>query len=184
MKKFLLISVIVLVFSVCVFSNERFIVSVVGNFLSPADSYYKEIYGSSVFDPELKAGYKIVKDVYIWAGYGFLSKKGTTPTLGENAKATQNFVSSGIGYNGKISGKVGFNAELGLFFASYREEAMEEVITGSATGFGVKGEILYGFGKGLFIKTSFGYTSASDEVEDVKIKLGGMKAGIGVEVRF
>ena len=184
MKKMMIVSLMIFVMGMCVFSAERFMVSVVGNYFVPADGGYKDIYGSSMFDPELKAGYKIFGDVYIWAGYGFFSRTGETKELKEEAKSTQHFLSAGAGYNGTISKRMGFNVELGLFNASYKEEAMDEAVTGSAMGFGVKGEILFGFGKGLFAKITLGYTRASDTIEEEDIKLGGFNSGIGVEVRF
>lgn len=184
MRKIMFVSLMILVLCVCGFSEEKFMVSVVGNYLNPSDSGYKDIYGSDVFYPELKAGYKLYKGFYIWTGYGFFSKKGTTTELKQEAKSTQHFLSFGIGYDRKISEKFGYKAELGLLNASYKEEAMGEEVTGNSIGFGIEAGILYRVWSGFFVKISAGYLSASDKVEDVEIKLGGFKAGIGVEARF
>jgi hypothetical protein len=184
MKKTLRVSLIIFVLCISVFSGEKFMVSVAGNYLNPSDSGYKDVYGSSVLLPEIKAGYKLYKGFYIWAGYGFFSKEGTTTELKQEAKSTQHFLSFGIGYDGKISKKFGYKAELGLLNASYKEEAFGEKVTDNSIGFGIETGILYRIWSGIFIKISAGYLSASDTVEDVKIKLGGFKAGIGLEARF
>jgi len=184
MKKILFVSLMVFVLCASVFSGEKFMVSATGNYLYPSDSGYKDVYGSSLYYPEFKAGYKLYNGFYIWAGYGFFSEKGTTTELGQKAKSTQNFLSFGIGYNGKFSGKLEYKAELGGFNADYKEEAMGEEVTGNSVGFGVETGILYRVWSSFFIKISAGYLSASDKVEEVEIKLGGFKAGIGVEARF
>lgn len=184
MKKTLRVSLIIFVLCISVFSGEKFMVSVAGNYLTPSDSGYKDVYGSSVLLPEIKAGYKLYKGFFIWAGYGFFSKKGTTTELEQEAKSTQHFLSFGIGYDGKISKRFGYKAELGLLNASYKEEAFGEKVTDNSIGFGIETGILYRIWSGIFIKISAGYLSASDTVEDVKIKLGGFKAGIGLEARF
>jgi len=184
MRKIMFVSLMILVLGVWAFSEEKFMVSVVGNYLNPSDSGYKDIYGNSVLFPEFKAGYKLLKGFYIWAGYGFFSKKGTTSELKQEAKSTQHFLSFGIGYDGKISEKFGYKAELGLLNASYKEEAMNEEIAGSSIGFGVEAGVLFRIFSGFFVKISAGYLSASDKIEDVGIKLGGFKTGIGVEARF
>jgi hypothetical protein len=184
MNKILCATLMILVLCVFVFSGEKFMVSVTGNYLHPSDSGYKDVYGSSIFYPEIKAGYKLYEDFFIWAGYGFFSKNGTTTELDQEAKSTQHFLSFGIGYDGKISENFGYKAEIGLLNVSYREEAMNEKITGSSIGFRVDAGILYKIFSNFFVKISSGYISASDTVQDVEIKLGGFRAGIGLELRF
>lgn len=184
MRKILIVSLMTLILCTSVLSQNKFMVSVVGNYLNPSDSGYKDVYGSSVYYPELKAGYKVYKGFFIWAGYGFFSKKGTTTELKQETKSTQQYFSFGIGYDGKISQGFGYKAELGLLNASYKEEAFGEEVTGNSIGYGLETGILCRVWSSLFIKISVGYLSASHKVEDVEIKLGGFKAGIGLEARF
>jgi hypothetical protein len=184
MRKTLFVSVMVFVLCAFVFSGEKFMVSATGNYLNPSDSGFKDVYGNSVYYPEIKAGYILFGGFYVWGGYGFFSKEGTTTELEQRAKSSQHFLSFGFGYCGKFSEKFGYKAELGLFNADYKEEAMGEQVTGNSIGFGIEAGILYRVLSSLFFKISAGYLSASDKVEDVEIKLGGFKAGIGVEARF
>jgi len=165
-------------------SGEKFMVSASGNYLNPSDSGYQDVYGSSLYYPEFLAGYKLYKGFFIWAGYGFFSKKGTTTELGQETESTQNFLSFGIGYNGKFSERAEYKVKLGMFHAGYKEEAMGEEVTGSAIGYLVEAGILYRMWSSLFIKMTTGYFSAKEKVEEFAIELGGFKAGIGVEMRF
>ena len=184
MKNILFVSFMIFVLCASAFSEEKFMVSASGNYLNPSDSGYKDVYGSSLFYPEFEAGYKLHKGFFIWAGYGFFSKKGTTTVLGQEAKSTQNFLSFGIGYNGNFSEKVEYKAKLGMFNADYKEEAMGEEVTGSSIGYLVDAGILYRVWSNLFVKMTTGYFNAAEKVEGLEIKLGGFKAGIGVETRF
>lgn len=83
---------ILLLFNLSIYSNEKFMISFSGNLLSPSDSNFKDIYGSLIFYPELNIGYKVYKNFYLWAGYGFLTKNGITPVLELETKSTQNYI--------------------------------------------------------------------------------------------
>ena len=185
MKKLISISLMILFLWISVYADEKFMVTAAGSFLMPSDKNYKEIYGKGKFYPEIKAGYKIYRDFYIWAGYGFFSARGTTiPTLNEEAESSQNFLSLGAGYSKKITNRLEYKLELGAFSVSYKEEAMEEKVTGSALGFRLEGGIVFDLIKTFFAEMTIGYLKASDTVEGISIKLGGFKIGIGFGVRI
>lgn len=184
MKKLLIIILIVLLMAAFNFLQAKFMLSVSGNLLFPADSGFKDIYGDSQFYPEFKARYLILAGFYVWGSYGFFSKTGTTPVLQEETKTTQNFLTVGAGYLASIAKKLDFTAELGLLYGTYKEEALGEEVDGSATGFAVELGILYKIIPKVFVEFFIGYGSASDTVENVEIKLGGTKAGLGLGVRF
>lgn len=188
MKRGLLISILVLFLMVPIYSAGSFSISFTGNYLSPSDDDYKDIYGSSVFFPELKLGYKIFNNFYLWAGYGMFSATGETPELKEETKSNQNFLSFGAGYNGDFTKKLGYIVELGAVSISYKEEAMELEISKKAFGFRADVGLVYNISSTFFAVVSAGYMSASDTItvegEDVKVKLGGVKGGIGVGIKF
>jgi hypothetical protein len=184
MRKFVFLTTVIFLLSGYAFSEGKFALSVAGNYLVPSDSGYKDVYGESVFYPELKVGFDLYKGIYIFAGYGFFTKKGRTVEFAHDAESTQNYLSFGLGYDGTISERFGYKAELGLLYASYKEESMGEKVTGSSLGFCVEAGILYRIHSVLFGKISIGYLRASDSIEDVAIELGGFKAGIGLEIRF
>jgi len=187
MKRGFLISLLVLLLMVPVYS-EGFSISFTGNYLSPSDEDYKDTYGNGVFFPELKLDYQMGKNFSLWAGFGIISANGTTPVLGADAKSTQNLMSFGVGYNGDFSKKLGYKVELGAVYFSYKEEAMEVEVTGSAFGFRADAGVVYNITGTFFAEVIAGYLSANDTVtlegEDVDIKFGGLKAGIGLGIRF
>ena len=163
-------------------AEGRFMLSLSGNYLSPSDSGFKDIYGSSAFYPEIKAAVKVIKDIYVWGSYGFFSKNGETPVLKIAAESTQNYLSFGVGHLFRLSEKLDLDIVLGAAHISYKEEAMGMEISGSRLGLCVKGGVIFHLTKNFFTTAHIGYLAASDTVNDVKIKLGGMTAGIGVGI--
>lgn len=188
MKRGFLTSILVLLLMVPIYSAASFSVSFTGNYLSPADTNFKDTYGSGVFFPEVKLNYKVFNNISVWAGFGLLSANGETPGLGEEAKSTQNIISFGLGYSGDFTPKLGYKAEAGAAYFSYKEEAMGVEISDSAIGFRADVGIIYNITGTFFAEITAGYLSAGDTLtvfgEDVDIDLGGFKAGIGVGIRF
>lgn len=164
--------------------EEKFKVSLAGNLIISSDPDFEEIYGKWNFCPEIKLSFKMYKAIFLWAGYSFLSDTGTVPVLEEEAKSKQSFISFGAGYYGKVVNNLAYKAEVGLFYASYEEEAMEIKENGSAIGFRVEGALLYPVIKNLFVEATLGYMFGTDEINDLSIKLGGLKAGFGFTVTF
>ena len=189
MKRNLFLVFIILSLSITGFTNHRFSISVMGNYLSSADEGFEEFYGKSQFYPEVKLGVKIFKGFYLWGGFGFLSARGETePMLQEETKWTQKFVSFGGGYKAKLSRAIAANLRLGLVFTKYKEEALELELDESASGFIVSGGLIFHLGSIFFTELEIGYLSVSDEIiyDDIvnTIDLGGFKAGIGIGIRF
>ena len=182
MKKTGILCMMLLFLGVSIFSQDSFLVSATGKFLFPSDEDYKNIYGDNVLFPELKVEFNVFNDFYVWGGYGFLTATGETPVLKEEAKSTQHFISFGLAYISKISKSVGFKIEAGGIYASYKEEALGEVLKDSVFGFCAEGGILIFIGDSFFIQAVIGYISASDKHEGEEIKIGGFNAGVGVGI--
>lgn len=171
----------------------KFFISVTGNYMVPLEKNFEEIYGSGIFDPEIKAAFKFYRPFYLWGGYGFLSKSGESIVFEEPTKWKENFLSLGIGYNGNLSIKFGYKAEVGLFYVMYTEEMshMEEgefvekfTNSGKAVGVRIDGAGIFKISDRLFTEISIGYLFASDTVDEISIKLGGLKGGVGIGFRF
>ena len=157
-------------------AEEKAQVRLCGNIILPADSGYKDVYGKSAFYPELKAGYALSGPLYLWAGYGLLSKKGETPVLKYEAKSTQHFISGGLGTGGVLSDRLEWLAEAGLLVVAYKEEAMGVSVSDTAFGLLAGAGVSYRLSQTLFITTEAGYIYASDKVEGETVKPGGFKA--------
>ncbi len=184
MKKTLSLLFLLVLVSGAPQAAENFSTAITGGALFPGDSGYKDVYGKSAFFPELKAGYALSEKIFVWAGYGFLYKKGETPVLKLEAKSSQHFLSLGAGYRGKLAGQLGYEADLGLMIVAYKEEAMETSASGTAFGFRVDAGLTYVLFGPVFAVADVGYLYASEKVNGETIKPGGFKAGLGLGVKF
>ena len=158
-------------------------VSVGMGYLQPADSGYKEIYGSQVFYPDVRAGVRLVRGLYVVGGFATFTKNGETPDLHLAAKSTQSFFTAGLAYLATVSGQLKFKAEAGAAEVRYKEEAMGLAVSGSKLGFEA-GMGLLVMGRMAFAGADLGYLSATDTVEGVRIKLGGARASLYIGVRI
>jgi hypothetical protein len=162
---------------------DHLIVSAGLGYLKPADSGYREVYGSQAFYPEFQAAVRLAGPVYLAGGFGVLSKKGETVDLHLPAKSTQLFFTAGLACIATVSGGLKFRIEAGAADVSYKEEALDESVSGSKLGFeGSIGLLL--MGKVAFAGLNLGYLYATDTVEDVKIKLGGARASVCLGFRI
>jgi hypothetical protein len=162
---------------------DRLILAVGVSYMQPADPGYREIYGDKVFAPEAWAGFRLYKGLYAFAGYGWFTKKGTTPDLGLEARSTQRYLWAGLGYIGRVADMVQFKFEAGAASVGYKEESMGLAVSGSRLGFRAGAGLMF-LTRTLFTGLDLGYLGASATVADVPIKLGGFKASICVGVRL
>ena len=184
MKKTLSLLFLLVLVSGGLKAGQKFTATFTGSVLFPGDSGYKDVYGKTGFLPEFKAGYALSESLYLWAGYGFLYKKGQTPVLKLEAKSSQHFLSLGAGYRGTLSASLGFEADLGLVLVAYKEEAMGTSASGTAFGFRADAGLTYALFGPVFALAEVGYLYASDKIEGETITPGGFKAGLGLGVKF
>ena len=178
----LIIGLLTIAAGVAPAADHAFISAGMG-YLLPADSGYKDVYGSQVFYPEFQAGVRLSRGLYVVAGFGTFTKNGETPELHLPARSTQSFFSAGLAYIATISGRLKVKVEAGAADMRFKEAAMETSVSGSKLGF----EAGMGFlvmAKVVFAGMNLGYITASDTVGDVKIKLGGARASLCLGVRF
>lgn len=168
-----------------------------GNVLSASDSSYKDVYGGGTFYPELRVESQpfIYKNkISLWGGLGYLSASGTIPGFDEQANASQVYVAAGCGYTHKLAfllPRLSANAKLGLVYFNYREEAMDTEVSDSSIGITATFGVTYDIDKKFFAALDIGFLTgsgtiaATDELsEDISVKLGGFKFGLGVGYRF
>ncbi|MCP5102293.1 MAG: hypothetical protein GY950_02890 [bacterium] len=164
--------------------DYRFFVKADLGYLLSNDEDYKAIYGNGSTFPQLKAGLRMARYLYIWAGYGSTSSDGTIPAVNADSKAVQHFLSFGLRYNRNISKMLEYKIEASIVSVSYKEEALDLTLKESAGGFGVETGLVFAPGNRFFTELSAGYIQASDIVVEERVKLGGFTAGLGVGVRF
>jgi len=184
MKRIIISIGVVLLLSLSLYSGEKGSVRVTVGPLISADSNFTDIYGDVGFYPEIKAGYKIFRNIFFWIGYGYLSKKGTTPVLKLETVSVQHYFSFGAGFTSRIAEKLYYKAELGLFLVNYKEKAMGDTRSESDDGLHFNIGVIYNFSHRIFTEVSLGYLTAVDEVDEKSIKLGGFRTIIGLGVYF
>jgi len=153
------------------------------NYLKPADSGYRDVYGGQAFYPEAQAGVRLIKDLYAVAGFGFYTKKGETPDLHLPAKSTQRFYTAGLAYFVQALPNLRVKIKAGAADASFKETALETSVSGSKVGFQAEAGILV-LGDVAFTGLNLGYLYATGMVGDVKIKLGGVRASLCIGIRI
>ncbi len=184
MKKTIICLMMILTAAVMLPAQDRALVSVTGNILQPSDSDFRDIYGDTQFMPEIRADVKLFKGFRLRLSYGFYDAEGATPELDFDCATSQTALTAGISYLGKISPRWRWSAGIGVSRLGYKEEALDQEVTGSAWGPHADIGLLAFFGRHLLARIDVGYAGAEDIVEDVTIKLGGFKAGAGIGVRF
>lgn len=166
--------------------SPRFGVWLLGEALMPADSNYKDLYGSTIIAPKFKLSFQVAKFLHIFAGYSFTSKSGKIEILdlSIDAKSKQGFLTFGLGYDGKLSDKLGWYLEAGGASVSVKEEAMEETVSESLFGFMAEGGVIFKLGKMFRAQLHLGYISASKEINGQTVKPGGLSLGAGFGICF
>lgn len=166
--------------------GSRFFVMVDAGYMFSLDSDYKKIYGSGAIVPRVKAGFKIARNFYMWAGYSTVKGKGTIPGIESEASSAQNFLALGFKYTRDFPGKLGYKLEASVVRVSFSEKALDTEVKESASGFGIEAGLTYPLGKRqrLFTEFSTGMVYASDMVLNKNVTLGGFVAGLGLGIKF
>ncbi len=178
---------LVLIFSVVLNAggnDKKLFFEVQGAIMLPSDSDFKDIYSSSVIYPRVKAAYKFGDHIYAFFGCGLFNITGETPVLNEESKSKQKICQMAAGYEGDLSDKLQFRVEAGGANFDYEEEAFGEIVEGTKFGIYLGSSLVYNFSDTFFASFNLGYMGASDKINDVSIKLGGIHTGFGIGFRL
>lgn len=183
MKKTLLV-ILALATMAAIVPAKNLSLALTASYLGKSDSGFKEIYGSGGVMPGMRLEAVVWKGLSIFASYGFFAKTGATPVLADEARTRQHFMAAGAAWRGRLAEKLDWSAFAGLLFVSYREEALGEEATGTATGGEIGASLEYKVSARLFLFPFAVLMLASDAVEGTDVKLGGFQAGVGAGIRF
>ncbi len=206
MKKTFVFILLILLTSVFVFA-ENFMVTLYCDFLSVADTGYKEEYGGRKFFPEVQIAFRIKGNIYLWGSCGFLpardswnewSNKGVVESDVEVKNTSKKiFFSGGLGYYVGYIAKndIAIKAELGFCSTIHSIEiAANQTTTNELlrseeskdSGIGIKGNlgVTYGILKNVFAEASIGYLYVWSKVNDEIINAGGFRLAIGLGMKF
>jgi opacity protein-like surface antigen len=187
MKKTLLPIAFLAICQSSLVAGDRFFASVGAGALFPGDSRFAERYGKVQVSPEVKVGYNFHRHFYLCLGYAFIAAKGRVPILGDEVKASQNYVTVGAGWEAR-SGRLQADLSAALLLAACREKGMDETFSRSAFGFEVGTGLRYFLRKRLFLGMSVSYAgawaTASFAGKETDITLGGLRLGGLLGLRF
>ena len=184
MKKMIFLLTLIFLGSTTLFSLDRLMISVGGNYFAPSDEGYKTIYGKTQFCPDFKATVRVYNRFFIGIGYGICVAKGTIPPSNDPTESRLDFLSISAGYRAPLVGKLIFRIELGGENVSYKEKAWGEEKSGSSSALRIGGGIDIPVSKILFGALSFSYANPESTIDEETIKLGGFKAGVSLGMKF
>ena len=176
-KKFLFFLLLGTLIMASSLSAETLLLTFGAGYLFPADSGYKEVYGNRVMVPEFKIGLRLYRDFYLYGNFFYASKKGMTPELQEPASSKQQFFGGGLAYFPYLNKHLKAYLGAGVVAVTYKEEAMEIMVSGNKLTFSVEGG-LYLKEKFLLLGINAAYCAASATYEAVNFKIGGSRAAV------
>jgi hypothetical protein len=162
----------------------KLFIAITGNYMIPAVENFSEIYSRGVISPEIIAGYIFYRDFYIWSGFSFFTKSGASLVLKEPTQWKQRYFTLGFGYYKNAPIIFGWEIKAGAIFVNYSEEAFGVKVSGNTAGIRIDGSANYKLSDRWYGLFTVSYLLASDKVNDMKIKVGGIKTGIGLGFRF
>jgi hypothetical protein len=190
MKKFLIVPA-VLVLLTTASAESRLFLSIGASYLRPADESYRLTYGNQAIYPEISGAIRLVSGLCLTASAAKFTKTGTTPQLELDTRATQSYVSVGLGYLLRVSRMLCFQAGAGVAGLNFREDALDGWVKGQQRGFAADGAILLApEDERVFFGVRFGYVFArvSDLSTDLTgpqpIKLGGARVMVCVGIQL
>ncbi|MCP5051287.1 MAG: hypothetical protein GY940_29245 [bacterium] len=188
-------------------SAKSFTFVIGGNYLSIANEDYETDYGKKKYFPEGKLTLRFTGNLYLWGSFGLLRSKNTwtqwsnkgIPEADVDGKsiADKTVIAGGLGfYVGYIQpGQFSIKLEAGV--CSITDDIEDTVsfidtsqvigvINKKMSGVGFKGNfgITYGLFKDIFMEFSVGYLYASDKIDDNRVNLGGLRASLGIGLKF
>lgn len=156
------------------------------NYYSPEDSIFKEIYGTGgpMFGASLSVN--LIWRIEVRAEANYFQDKGRMTITEEEITFTLTPIVVGIRFRVIQTNKLSIYLGAGVDFCSYKEKLPErfEDVSESAVGPHVEvGTYLYLPHK-FYAEINIRYLKLDDEPFGERIKLGGLRAGIGIGYRF
>ena len=203
---FLALLVLLLASSVTL-SAKSFTIVIGGNYLSIADEDFENNYGKKQYFPEGKLTLRFSGNLYLWGSYGWLrdqytwvewSNKGV-PLADVDGKSVVNktVIAGGLGFYVGYLKPAQFAIKMEAGIASIKDDVENTKVLMTTnellnqddskfSGIGYKASlgVTYGLFKNVFAELTLGYLHASDKVGDDTIKLGGLRASLGLGLQF
>jgi hypothetical protein len=202
-----LILILLTFFMIGTVSAETVTFVVSGSYLSTGDDAYTTKYGGKKYFPEGKLTIRFAGNLYLWGSFGYLRSKYTWEEWSNKGIVLADVDGESISNKLSIAGGLGFyvgyirpgdfsiKLELGVCNISDKSEDTTSmkatgetlnVVEDEKNGFGFRGNlgVTYGLMKSIFAEISLGYMYAPDKIDDTRVNLGGLRASLGIGLKF
>jgi|GEM_PF-2638205 len=166
------------------FEGKRFLFQLDGSVFFAADRRFNDVYSARGIHPGIKFSCAVTPSIVVSLGYDYLFHRGETVVTGADTESTQHTLrlAGGIGYS--LTPIISCRLEGGIFHGWYREEVLEELLSGSGLGFLLEGSLVVRLPRGLRGLVILGYRYGKDHYQGQEIVLGGFRAGVGAGIVF
>jgi len=157
-----------------------------GDVQLPADSAYKDIFGSSIIAPRAQVSLHLSPAFHLFASYTFNKKDGTFTALNQtfSTESKQSALMAGAGFTRALGEKVNWFVQAGAVFFSVKQTAMDMELSESMVGFMGETGLQLRMGKSLLSGFSVSYRQASKDVAGLTVKPGGLALSMGLGLQF
>lgn len=152
----------------------------------PSDSAYKDLYGQGNLTIGGSIGFELIRKLEIRLEGGYFQDSGKMNLTGEDLKLS--FFSGSLGARFRfVEGKAlqpYFGAGVAMY--SYKEDlpARLEDVSKTAVGFQGEAGIYYALSAKVLLDLNFRYVLMDTKPFNESVKLGGLRAGLGVAFQF
>lgn len=151
------------------------------NLFYPSASDFRDIYRSLIVYPQIRAGVFVSPAMYVFSTLDYSSLSGRTPEWELETRLSQWILALGAGYRKGISERFSASAALSLVYLAYREEIRALAVENSSSclGISVEGALYHQFSARIRGMTCLSYTHAQKAGNDITVRFGGFRLGIG-----
>lgn len=160
-----------------------FMVEVRGQYFSPTEQAFKDIYGPGMMFGG-KVSVSVWKGLAVWAGADYFSKKGELTFTKEETELEIIPLGIGLQYSHPFSNALHIYGGGGLQYYSYSEKNPIGDVSENGFGFLAEAGSVIMIAGNLFLDIFITYSSCNIEPADFRINIGGFCAGVGLGIRF
>jgi len=181
MKKMISIAAILFLLSGIGYAGDV-IFKVKGSYFHPSDTAFKDIYGGGVMYG-VEAGAEIWKNLEIWVGGRYFSKKGELSLTREETKLKIIPIEGGLRYTLSLR-SVNLYSGIGISYYLYKETNPIGNVDWGELGAVARVGSFVEMNQRWTIDFYVSYSYCKMRPADFKINIGGIEAGIGIGYRY
>ena len=159
---------------------------ITAGYYMPSDSAYKDLYGQGNLMIGGSLGFELIRKLEIRLEGGYFQDSGKMNLTGEDLKLS--FFAGSFGARFRFVDGIALQPYVGVGIAvySYKEDLPPRLEDVSKTAVGFQGEagIYYALSATILLDLNFRYVLMDTKPFNESVKLGGIRAGLGVAFQF